>query len=140
MFDIVVEALENFCTHQIREPYHIQNEISILRTIIAYIDIKSPSSSDYRVYLGAKHGFAQKVATIMLEEQDSDEETLVDMMLESTNLIVGSAKVLYNDKYNGDYTLGTPIYEKTDNFDIVYDYAKILNIGEDCIIVAIKGI
>lgn len=139
MFDIVVEALENFCIHQIREPYYIQSDISNLRTIIAYIDVKSPSSSDYRVYLGAKHGFAQKVAAIMLEEQESDEETLIDMMLESANLIIGSAKVLYNDRCGGDYILGTPVYEKTGNFDIAYDYAKILNIGEDSIIVAIKG-
>lgn len=138
MLNIIIEASQNFCIHQIRLPHEVSNNIPQMRTLIAYIDIEAIGGSKYRVYVAATLGFAQRISTLLLEEDESDEETLIDMVLETTNLIVGSAKVLAqkSDKYA--YTMSTPYFEKIDNFDFQYDQAKTLKIEDDEIIIAIK--
>ncbi len=140
MFNTVLEALENFCIHQMRVPYELSDEISKMRTIIAYIDITAQRSVAYRVYLAAMPSFAQRVAAVLLEEEQSDEDTLIDMMLESANLVVGSAKVLSNERCNEKCSISTPLYHKIDDFDLVYDNAKVLKIQNDKMIIAIKEI
>lgn len=140
MFNAIIEALENFCIHQMRVPYELNDTISKMRTIIAYIDITAQREVSYRIYLGAMPSFAQRVATTLLEEDESDEETLIDMMLESANLVVGSAKVISSQRCNDSCTISTPIYYKTDNFDVVYDDVKVLTIENDKMIIAIKEI
>ena len=94
MFNNIIEATQNFCTHQIRDEFIINDEFNKDRTLIAYIDIDTHSGQVYRVYLSAEKAFVQKVSNVFLEEDESDDETLKDMLLETANLIVGSAKVL----------------------------------------------
>jgi hypothetical protein len=138
MLNIIMEASQNFCIHQIRVPHKISDETVQMRTLIAYIDIETISSKKYRVYIAASLGFAQRVATALLEEDESDEETLVDMMLETTNLIVGSAKVLAQETNEYAYNMLTPHFEKIGSFDFEYDEIKVLKIENDEMIIAIK--
>lgn len=138
MLDEIVEASQNFCIHQIRAPFEIGNDISRMRTFIAYIDVKGDNGTTHRVYVGASPSFAQRVSSLLLEEDESDEETLIDMTLELTNLIVGSAKVLASQKETGSYTMSTPHFKKIDDFDIEYDNARILKVGNDEMIIALK--
>jgi len=138
MLNIIIEASQNFCIHQIRIPHKISDETVQMRTLIAYIDIETISSKKYRVYIAASLGFAQRVATALLEEDESDEETLVDMMLETTNLIVGSAKVLAQKTSEHAYSMFTPHFEKIGSFDLEYDEIKVLKIENDEMIIAIK--
>jgi hypothetical protein len=138
MLKIILEASENFCIHQIRVPHEIFRESAKMRTLIAYIDIETLASKKYRVYIASSLGFAQRVATALLEEQESNEETLIDMMLETTNLIVGSAKVLAQEDMEYAYNMLTPHFEKVGDFDIEYDEISVLKIENDEMIVAIK--
>lgn len=138
MLNIIIEASQNFCIHQIRVPHTVHEKITQMRTLIAYIDIEAINSKRYRVYVAASLGFAQRVATALLEEEDSDEETLKDMMLETANLIVGSAKVLAQESSQYAYNMLTPYFEKIGNFDLEYDKIKVLQIENDEMIVAIK--
>lgn len=140
MFNRMVEALENFCIHQIRSPHRVEDDAQQLRTIIASIDIAMAEDTTYRVYLALGSNFAQRVALALLEEDESDEQTLVDMTLESANLVVGSAKVLLSDMDKKACKISTPTYHKLDNFDMPYDEAKTLYIEKDHIIIAIKEI
>ncbi len=140
MLNIIVEASQNFCTHQIREPYEIIEYTENMRTVIAYVDITMSSGKKHRVFIGATPNFAQRVTALLLEEDDSDEETLVDMVLELTNLIVGSAKVLAQNMPEYSYTMATPYFAKIDAFDIEYDEAKTIKVGNDEMIIAIKEI
>ena len=94
MLSTILKAAENFCIHQIRLPHKVHSDFIKMRTLIAYIDIDLLGGSKHRVYLSADEAFMQRVSRIFLEEDESDEETLIDMALETTNLIVGSAKVL----------------------------------------------
>lgn len=138
MLNIIIEASQNFCIHQIRVPYEINDAVTQMRTLIAYIDIETISSKKYRIYIAASLGFAQRVATALLEEDESDEETLVDMMLETTNLIVGSAKVLAQNTSGYAYNMLTPHFEKIGSFDLEHDEIKVLKIENDVMIIAIK--
>jgi len=140
MLKTIIEASENFCIHQIAEPHDINDEISKKRTLIAHIDIEAQAGTKHRVYIGSEVDFIQKVAKLFLEEDESDEETLIDMLLETVNLIVGSAKVIAEDTNDNQFTISTPNFLKASVFDFEYDEVKSLNIKDDKMIIAIKEI
>ncbi|MEA3228755.1 MAG: chemotaxis protein CheX [Campylobacterota bacterium] len=140
MFNTIIKALENFCIHQIREEYIVNDFISDEKMIINYIDINPSIGGKYRVYIASDFQFMQKIATLFLEEVQSDEETLVDMTLETTNLIVGSAKVIAEELQKNLFTIETPHFIKIDRFDLEYDEIKTIQIAEDRMMIAIKEI
>ena len=138
MLHTIIKASENFCTHQIRAPFELFDDINKIKTLIAYIDIETNSSQKYRIYIASDAKFMQRVSKLFLEEDESDEQTLIDMSLETANLIVGSAKVIAEDSDGSSYTIGTPIFEKFDIFDFEYDQAKLLKVEDDVLILALK--
>lgn len=138
MLNSIIEASKNFCIHQIRVPHEIHDNISQMRTLIAYIDIETMDKVNHRVYLGASPSFAQRISTLYLEEDESDEETLIDMMLETANQIVGSAKVIAEEEDRNPFVISTPHFEKIDNFDCDYDQVKVIKVEDDEMIIAIK--
>ncbi|MDB2562322.1 chemotaxis protein CheX [Sulfurimonas sp.] len=138
MLKTIIEASENFCIHQIRVPHVLHDAITIERTLIAYIDIDTQNGEKHRVYVGSDANFMQRVSKLFLEEDESDEETLIDMALETTNLIVGSAKVIAEESGVNTYTIGTPSFEKYDVFDFSYDQIKYIQIDKGILFVAIK--
>jgi len=140
MLNVLLRALENFCIHQMRVQYQIVDDATQMRTVIASIEIELLNGKKLVVYIGATPDFAQRVATLLLEEDDSDEETLIDMVLETLNLVAGSAKVLAEDISALAFTISTPNFEKVGVFDIAYDEAKILKIQNDAVILAIKEV
>ncbi|MEA3330510.1 MAG: chemotaxis protein CheX [Campylobacterota bacterium] len=138
MLKTIIEASENFCIHQIREPYQVSDDIAKSRTLIAYIDIDTHNAQKFRVYIASDSKFMQRVSKLFLEEDDSDEETLIDMTLETANLIVGSAKVIAEEENINLYNIGTPHFLKIDSFDFEYDQAKVIKVEDDEMIIAIK--
>lgn len=140
MLKSIIKASENFCIHQIRQPHEINDGATQTRTLIAYIDIDTLDSKKFRVYIASEHGFIQKVSKLFLEEDESDEETLIDMLLETANLIVGSAKVIAEEENVNPYTINTPFFEKIDTFDFAYDEAKTIKVDNDNVTIAIKEI
>ncbi|DAB29347.1 MAG TPA: chemotaxis protein CheX [Sulfurimonas sp. UBA12504] len=138
MLKNILQACENFCVHQIRLPHTIDDAQTKKRTLIAYLDINTAEGREYRVYIAAEPGFVQRVSKLFLEEDESDEETLIDMTLEVTNLIVGSAKVIAAENVVNAYTIGTPHFLKTDIFDYQSDFSQTLRVENDAIMIAIK--
>lgn len=138
MLKTIIQASENFCIHQIRLPHKIKKGISKKRTLIAYIDIDTYDKKKYRVYVAAQESFIQKIAKLFLEEDESDEETLIDMLLETTNLIVGSAKVIAEEENENPFTINTPYFEKIDMFNFAYDDTRTIKIKNDEMTIAIK--
>lgn len=139
MFNTIIEAAKNFCLHQIGFECALYDEVAKNRTLIAYIDINTENGNKFRVYVAPEQGFAQKISQVFLEEDESDEETLKDMTLETANLIVGSAKVIYEEN-NNPFTIETPFLEKFDLFDCECDQFATLNIDNDMLTLAIKEI
>jgi hypothetical protein len=140
MLDTIKEAAENFCIHQIRQPHELKDGTTDKRTLIAYIDIDTQDSKKHRVYIASDENFMQRVSKLFLEEDESDEETLRDMTLETANLIVGNAKVIAQEKSDNPYTIGTPKFEKVGEFNFDIDDSKTIRIGNDELTLAIKEI
>ncbi|MBL4730564.1 MAG: chemotaxis protein CheX [Sulfurimonas sp.] len=138
MLKTIIEASENFCIHQIRITPIVHDRITKIRTLIAYIDLDTHDSRKYRVYVASSIAFMQRVSKLFLEEDESDEETLIDMTLETANLIIGSAKVMAQETNENPYTIGTPYFEKYDTFDFDFDEAKLIRVCNDDLIIAIK--
>lgn len=138
MLKTIIEASENFCIHQIRSPHKLNDGDTKKRTLIAYIDIEASDGTKHRVYIASQTGFMQRISKLFLDEDKSDEETLIDMTLETTNLIVGSAKVIAEEANENPYTIATPHFIKLDIFDLEYDQYKIIKIENDELIIAIK--
>ena len=137
MLNSVEKAAQNFCIHQIGVPCGIKEVPTQKRTLIAYIDIQTQDGNKYRVYIASDNDFMQRVSKLFLEEDESNEETLKDMTLETANLIIGSAKVIA-EELRTPYTIGTPHFEKIGMFDFDYDELKVIHVGNDELIIAIK--
>jgi len=137
MFDTIIKAAENFCIHQIRDKYILNDDFNKDRTLIACIDIDAHSGDKHRVYISADKAFVQKVSFVFLEEDKSDDETLKDMLLETANLIVGSAKVLAEES-DKPYDINTPFFEKDGIFDYDYDMLKTIHMQDNKLSIAIK--
>lgn len=138
MLKTILEASQNFCTHQICVEPTLHNELNKTRTLIAYIDLDTPSGKKYRAYIASSTAFMQRVSKLFLEEDESDEETLIDMTLETANLIIGSAKVIAEEANENPYTIGTPNFEKYDVFDFPFDDIQLLKVCDDDLTIAIK--
>ncbi|MEA1983295.1 MAG: chemotaxis protein CheX [Campylobacterota bacterium] len=138
MLHTIQTASENFCIHQIRASHIVNEGTSKKRTLIAYIDIDSNDLKQYRVYIASDEAFMQRISMLFLEEEESDKETLIDMTLETANLIIGSAKVLAEEENKNPYTINTPHFEKFGVFDFEYDNAKTIMIENDELTIAIK--
>ena len=113
MFKSIISATENFLIHQIRAPYKIVVEIANSKVILTSIDIQIQNEFKYRVYLACESALIQEVTKIFLEQDESDKETLIDMALETTNLIIGSAKVIEEKENQNQCTIATPKLEKS---------------------------
>jgi CheY-specific phosphatase CheX len=137
MLNTIEKAAENFCIHQmgtpcIKEKTVIQSD----NALISYIDIDT-KENQYRIYLAQDQGFVQKVAQLFLDEDASDAETLQDMTLETTNLIVGSAKVIAQEA-GKNFEIQTPHFEKQGKFDTSYDHAITMQLDNQNLTIAIK--
>lgn len=138
MLKTIIEASQNFCIHQIRVTPIVNNAISNKKVLTTYIDIDTHDGIKHRVYIASCSSFMQRVSKLFLEEDESDEETLKDMALETANLIVGSAKVIAEEANLNPYTIGTPYFETNATFNFSYDEIECLLIDNDTLIVAIK--
>ncbi len=137
MLNTIEKAAENFCIHQLGTQCCKKDGVSQKQTFIAYIDINTQEDQNYRVYLASEKEFLQKVAQLFLEEDESDDETLQDMMLETVNLIVGSAKVIAQENEH-TFTIQTPHFEKIDTFSYPYNEASSIALDDALLSIAIK--
>jgi CheY-specific phosphatase CheX len=142
MLNTIVEAAKNFCRDQLGIDTIEQKEDHSFEggALVAYIDI-SMKEKKYRVYLAAQKEFVQFVASVFLEEETSDDETIMDMAMECTNLIVGSAKVI-GSKNGLEFSISTPKIERMDRFTKEYEESILLGCeGKDLFIALneIKG-
>lgn len=137
MLDFIEQAAKNFCLHQLGQNCEVKQGVSTKRTLIAYIDIESAKNKRYRAYIASDYPFMQKVSELFLEEEQSNEETLKDMTLETANLIVGSAKVLAEEQQIA-FDIQTPFFEKIDAFDCVHDDVRTLKMDDAELTIALK--
>ena len=138
MLSIIAKAATDFCEHQIRKPYVLRDEIPKVRMFIASIDIME-NSNTHKVYVATSKEILQTLCEIFLFEDECDEQTLVDMLLETTNMIVGSAKVIaQQENALRVFNIKLPKFIEIKDFDYSYDSQISINIGNSDILIAIK--
>jgi hypothetical protein len=140
MLTLILKAAENFCIHQIRSSHNTQECIPKKRTLIAYLDIEAQSGEKYRTYVGCDETLLQCITEIFLGEEISDMETLRDMLLETTNMIVGSAKVLAGESSIHPFTISTPYFETDDASCIKFDACNTLCVAGGEMLIAFRGL
>jgi CheY-specific phosphatase CheX len=139
MLKSIEEATMNFCTHQLRQECTLQDTPIDGEMLIAYIDVQANAKTNHRVFLLSDKSVIQKVAQLFLEEDQSDEETLQDMLLETANLIIGSAKVIAQEK-NESFEIETPHFVKYGVFGEDVDVSKTFLVEDGKFVLALKEI
>ena len=138
MIAYITEAAKNFSKHQLEVDSDETELPTNVRTLIAYIDIEDSHSRKVRVYLACEVSLVQQIANLYLFEEQSDDETLQEMMLEVTNMIVGSAKVLSEEEGTNPFVIATP-HLVVESFDTLeYDEIRSLHIDGKRLTIALK--
>jgi len=140
MLSFIVQAAENFCIHQIRLPHRIEPTISKKRTLIAYLDVEEKNGEKHRAYIGCDETLLKCITEIFLGEEISDQETLRDMLLETTNMIVGNAKVLCEEASNHPFTISTPHFYANDHFNIDTQKHYTFYVADGEMLIALKAL
>ena len=138
MLSIIVHAAENFCLHQLNLPFEHITGFPQKRTLLAYIDVESHDKSLHRVYIGCDETLIQTIAETFLGEDKSDEQTLIDMLLETTNMIVGSAKVLAEESYETSISIMTPFFVSNEEQSNNHDDIQHLSVNSGAMTIAVK--
>lgn len=136
MIKYLQTAAENFAQHQIREEFTISNKQNDLRTVIAYIDTEHEDGRTIRAFVCVEEALLKKIAELLLMEEVEDKETLCEMALETSNLIIGSAKVLAADKNDYHFNIATP-HQCTESIGEYDDYFT-LEVGSSFISIYTK--
>lgn len=138
MLPIIIQAAENFCYHQLRLPYERIADTPQKRTLLAYIDIETLDGSLHRAYIGCDPILIQTISEAFLGEEESDEQTLIDMLLETTNMIVGSAKVLAEASYETSMSIMTPFFVSNDMGEEALEEIQHLSVENGKMMIALK--
>jgi hypothetical protein len=140
MVSIILQAAENFLRDQIQLVPEKADELSQLRTVIAFIDVKMDDGAVKTVYLGFNEALLKEIVSVYLFEDEADEQTIIDMALESTNMIVGSAKVLAEQAEKEHFMITTPEFKAIEEFqNCQCSEFSVLNTAKECLIIGIKG-
>jgi len=140
MLSFIVQAAENFCIHQIRLPHRSEPLLPKKRTLIAYLDVEESNGNKHRAYIGCDETLLKCITEIFLGEEISDQETLRDMLLETTNMIVGNAKVLCQESSNNPFTISTPHFYTDNHFELNTHEHHTFFIADGEMLIALKAL
>ena len=110
MLPYIIQASENFIKEQMHTTISTATPVDITDAITTYIVIYTDSKS-YKVSICYEKNLLQQITTTFLAEENSSDETLQEMALETTNMIVGSAKLLVLDDEKA-FSIKTPFLDK----------------------------
>jgi len=140
MVSIIIQAAENFLRDQIQLVPEGADTLSQLRTVIASIDVKMDDGEIKTVYLGFNELLLKEIVSVYLFEDEADEQTMIDMALESTNMIVGSAKVLAEQAEKEHFMITTPEFKAIEEFqNCQCSEFSVLNTSKEGLVIGIKG-
>jgi hypothetical protein len=128
MINFIIEASKNFVTHQMREKAEKSNiKIETKNdSIYTFIDVNYLGSS-LQVHINYEKNVLSQITLLMLGEEDDSLESLTEMALETTNMLVGSAKVLAEES-SQSCTISTPHKSDKTTFENINqnDFTQII--------------
>lgn len=140
MVSLIIQAAENFLRDQIQLAPEETDALSQMRTVIASIDIRMDNGKVDTVYVGFNETLLKEIVSVYLFEEEADEQTMIDMALESTNMIVGSAKVLAEQAEKEHFMITTPEFKAIEEFqNCQCSEFSVLNTPKEGLVIGIKG-
>ena len=139
MIELFSQASSNFATHQLQTTCSVSEHKSDLRTVVAYIDIDVEGGEHYRVNVAYSKALLGLICELYLGEEECDDEALNEMALETTNMLIGSAKTLASESGSAHFTIATPHLCDCHELDVSSnDQAITLLIGEHPLVLSIE--
>lgn len=138
MIDDLITAAHNFAQHQLEAASTLLHDLPEVRTLIAYIDITDQAGAAHRAYVACDETLMRSIASLFLGEEESDESTLRDVALEVANMVIGSAKVISEERGINPFNITTPHFVAFERFDLPCDSTAVLRIGNDTMLIALK--
>ncbi len=137
MINYITTASKQFFQHQIGTTCAIDEIVPQESAYVAYIDITNLANAVYRVYIAMDEPILAHITELFLGEDTPDEQTLQEMLLETTNMVVGSAKVLAEESESA-FNIKTPFIETSALSMVSYDNKQTLKIDNSAMIIALK--
>lgn len=111
-----------FCLQQLQQVCESKQDKYLNKQFISSIDIQT-FDSKHTIYIGINQELLQDIYCLFFEDdQHSSHEDLIDMSLETINMIVGHAKTLVQEiQAIKNFTIGTP---KFINYAVFNDSCK----------------
>ena len=97
----------------------------------------------YNFYISLQAPLLHLFAMQLLMEENPDQDTLIDILNENANLIIGTAKVLWEeDEHLVPLTLGTPEYQGffEKNFSKEFDEKLYFQAAGDVIMIGVEKV
>lgn len=108
MIDIFIKAVHNFNDHQLGATS--THDTSFETTLLHYSTIELDfQGSKQTMQLWYSDDYVLRISNAMLFEPDPDEATIIDLVKETTNQIVGSAKIIASEE-DVDFNIELPEY------------------------------
>jgi uncharacterized protein YneR len=124
---ILIRAIRNLFVGQIDlKPQPHKKDLLKGEHYITKIELASDSEVHYFNLVSSKE-LLKQVSSVMLFEDEPDEETLKDMASEVTNLVIGNAKVLVEDVRKQELKLTIPKEDKETTLEsIIQENSNII--------------
>lgn len=106
----IEKAVENFFISTLEVGCQEANQESVEDIYTTKIQITN-FNKEYSFYLCMGEPILKKLASQLLFEEEPSQDTIIDLVNESANLIVGNAKVLWEEAEGAELTLTTPEYQ-----------------------------
>lgn len=137
MIETIIKSAVSFCEHQLAKTCTKEEGLCLESLFIADIDMFN-NKNKAQISVGITKPMLQYINLIFLDEHDSDTEELINMLLEVTNMIIGSAKVLIQNEQNSEYFIGLPSFKEYGTMACESDQAVTFRSDCGSIVICIK--
>ena len=141
MFEQIIEATQNFFNDilqmEIKECKRMPSHGFFCSKIYIF---KGDIKNEVSIFM--RKETLNNISEIFLFEQNPNEETLIDLTKEISNLIAGSAKVLLEEKSGHEYLLSTPEFLGTAQLpkDTKMENYKKFKTKNRCFVVGLRSL
>ena len=136
------KAVENFFENTLERTCKMEEKKDLHEIYTTQIGINH-AGVEHQFFLGMGENILKILSSHLLYEDYPDQETLIDLLNESANLIIGNAKVLWEESENGvELQLTTPEYQGyfEQNLSKEFDKQLFFNTNNESIMIGINSV
>jgi CheY-specific phosphatase CheX len=135
-------AVENFFENTLEISCRVEEKERLSDIYTTQIGI-SHNDEAYYFFIGMGENMLKILSSKLLFEEEPDQETMIDLLNESANLIIGNAKVLWEESEEGVVLqLTTPEYQGyfEENLSKEFEKRRFFNADSESIMIGIDSV